>query len=982
MCPAGQFSDTIDSLICNACAPGKFAPAGGSTACTACAAGKHAYFSGLSTCPACPAGTGSVAGASTCVSCSQDSTCRNAAQKACVPCPAACTACVAGKYNDATSLKCVGCAAGTYSTAVQAISSETCSRCEPGFTTRPTDTGVTSCTSCAALNQTVPLNALVDASAVVDPLVCGWSCEQGYTLVNVSETGFRNASHIAIGYTPSQSVDLFHAQNDYCCNPTLTSLSPGLYLKGCNRTYDGDAAECPPIANGYYFFTGVKVDHCSDWACNDGFFSNGTVCVKQRVCEAGYTYRRDALGEIMRAAFGAFECVPCSACVDGSTLRLPCNGSVDTQCVMCASTSFSVRGGPCLSAPPLGSIGVVIRLTALPPFQGRPSVYWDGTPIKWSSINFATGFFMNSYTACRPTEPYLAYRGGDLPCYRLDTAPTACVQPKCNSQCLPWNGTAGWYLVPSTGLCAPCVYESSCAANQYSDMQVCGPTSTPQCAPCPATLPPNALSWINPGRILYGYPPCDVVCRSGYVRTDNFTCISCPNLPDNSKVTVGCDWVCSLGYVPVGNLCVPCTGEPASCGVGMYVGYVEGEQCAKCLPCTNAVVNSAFVSPGSNNGPNTCGIRCNQGTFVDPVYGLDVYNNPVVCAECSAPHCVPGESFLTGCTADEDAYCAPCSECPAGSRERTPCTVGADTTCTPCDPALLPLNAVWTAAGCEAWECADAYYLSTDGTLCIPCKQPRDCTKSDRFDYRSAGCGVCTPCDPALLKPWQCFNGDGQCGATYWCGFTTLPPPIASTAVVTTVQTTTTATPPPTTAAAVSPSYATLMTVTLAQNVTLADLLKSISCPDGPCTVKIVSVTQNRSTTYCSETGCGRRLLQDGDLMTVEIVVLSPQPQSPVINSTIVTPISITTTGSYLVTDENVLRNATLLRTFIKKERSKDEAPVPYVLIVSVCAACFIVVCLVAACIANAIPKSETPTHSTVTTGEQFDWKSVRLKDV
>ena len=984
-CSAGQFSTAINSATCDACGPGQFASATGSTACAACSPGKYARFYGLSVCFACPSGTGSEAGATECMSCIPgvnatsdntttavpinitttavpitNTTCRTAALKPCVSCPVACTACVPGKYNDGAAPKCASCAPGTYSAAVQAVSSMTCSLCEPGTSTRPTDTGMTSCTQCEALNQTVPLNAVADSSAG-DPLVCGWSCEPGYTLLNVSAAGFNDSAYVATGYTASQAVRLFYAQHNYCCNPTLTSIGPGLYLKGCNRTYDGDAAACPPVANGNYFFTGVKVDHCADWVCEEGYYSNGTVCIKQRACDPGFTYRRDAAGVIARMAFGAFECVPCSVCAAGATLLRACNGSVDTRCAMCPSTHFSVSGGPCIAAPPLGSIGVVVRLTALPPFQGRPSVYWDGTAIQWGSVNFATGFFMNAYTPCQPLDPYLTYKGGDAPCSRLDTATAACVLPKCKSQCKPWNGTAGWYLVPATGLCTPCAYDPTCGAAQYSNMDVCGPTSAPQCTACPAALPANALGWANPGRILTGYPPCDVVCRNGFIRTDNFTCIYCPNLPENSKVTVGCSWVCSLGYLQVGNLCVRCTNEPVACGVGTYLGYADGLQCAKCLPCTNAVPNSIFVSAGGSNGPNTCGLRCNPGTFIDPRYGLDVFGNPIVCAECSVPQCEG--AFLVGCTPDSDAYCAPCSDCPVGYDVRLPCTIGADTVCQPCDASLLPPNAVWTAAGCEKWECADSFYSSNDRTRCLPCQQPRNCTKSDRFDYIAAGCGVCTPCDPGLLRQWQCFNGDGQCGTTYKCGFVTTQTP-TTTRPTTARPTTTTTTPPPSTTPPPASSYATLMTVTIPRNVSLADLLKSVRC-NHQCTIQIAS-------TVCEGRACRR--LMDSGLMTVEIVVLSPQPLVPAIEGGTVRPVSVATTPSYFVNDAAILGSVAQLTSFIKIEKDRDDAPLPLLVIGVAAGVCLVLLVLVIIAIAGA---ERPPVDATVRA--QFNWDGIRI---
>jgi hypothetical protein len=485
-----------------------------------------------------------------------------------------------------------------------------------------------------------------------------------------------------------------------------------------------------------------------------------------------------------------------------------------------------------------------------------------------------------------------------------------------------------------------------------------------------------------------------VVCRNGYIRTDNFTCIYCPDLPANSKGTVGCNWVCSLGFVQVGGECVPCVGEPTECGVGLYLGYVEGEQCARCLPCTNAVPHSVFVSAGRKNGPDTCALQCAPGTLVDPAYGLDVFGNPVVCAECSTPQCVAGETYLTRCAADQDAHCAACSECPVGSSIRAACTPEADTVCAPCDPALLPFNAVWTAAGCVQWACADAYYLSADKTACVPCRQPRECAKSDRFEYTSAGCGVCTPCDPALLKPWQCFNGDGECGGTYWCGFVTPVPTTSTTAAAVTTTTTTTTPPPPVATTSAAPlSYATLMTVTLPPNVTLAELLKAVSCPNGPCTVQVVSVKRD-------DGGVRRRLLQSsGGTVTYEIVVLSAQPVTPVVNSTVVQPVSVVTTDSFRVGDPSILLNATQVAAFISNATQastkadfhifdsiaaqfKTSMDIAWVLFFVFLLAGIVVLVCACWCCCRCAAGRRRPAYNMAEMPKSFDWSGVRLKHV
>ena len=907
-CPAGfttAQSGATDSTLCTInCSPGT-----GGMGCPACAAGKFAYFQGATACQTCPAGTGSVSGATLCVGCSSDSTCKTAASLACASCSSGCTACIAGKYNDGSQPHCTACPAGTYSTTIQADNSNVCLACNPGFSTKPTDSWLTVCSSCVALNQPTPKNSY-NGTQLSDLLLCQWQCEPGYIPINVSASGFKNATLIAMKYTAAEALAIFHIQNDYCCNPTLTTV--GTYLSGCNRTSDGVSTPCPPIPNAYFVDTKTpSINHCSEWACNVGYYLNGT-CWKQPACQNGYTYQRDIYGNLVTLNFGIFTCVPCSQCIDGSQLLKPCNGSIDTQCTMCSGTTYSVGNSGCLSMPPLGYIGLMVRLTSVPVFQGRPSFYYDGTPLDWGVLNSGTGsagFYLNTYTPCQSIPQYLVYSGSDVPCRRLDTVPSMCQYPACNTQCRPWNGTAGWFKL-GTGQCTPCVYDSSCGPTQYSDMTVCGPVSSPQCTDCPSTLPANALTWLNPGRSMTGYPPCDVLCRDGFVKTSNYTCIYCPNLPNNSKITSGCNWVCSLGFIPVGHTCVPCTNVPTSCGVGTFLGYNASSQCARCLPCTNVVPNSIFTTAGHDNGPDTCAVVCNPGTFIDPTYGVDVFNNPIVCTQCSVPQCKSGSTYLVSCTLTSDAFCAPCSICPPGKYALYPCTIGADVLCADCDPTLLPDNSSWSV-GCDLWQCNSGFY-HVDGN-CAKCLQPSDCSNSDSYSYLLPGCGICTPCNASLLLPGQCFNGDGQCGTTYWCGFTstvrlittapiTTPKPIVTTqkAVI------------PTTTPKPNVTYAAVMTLTLSSNMSIPDLIKSISCPQNQqCIFKLISVKQ---TATCS--GCRRRLLQQSSGIVVQVAIISPTPlqSSPVVSSSVQ---SVAITASHPVSDPTLLSNPVQLGLYV-----------------------------------------------------------------
>ena len=845
------------------CGPGSY----GTSTCTLCAAGTFAYFRGSLACQTCPPYTGSLAGASVCVACNCGA--------ACPACNNTCTACLPGTYNDGSAPKCTGCPPGTFSTVTQAVSVSSCSACDAGESTRPTDTGLTACTACAVLNQTLPLNSQYIPSA--DPLLCTWACNMGYLSVNATGayTPYR-------GYTPAQSAGLFHIGADYCCSPTLAGV--GTYLSGCNRSFDGLTLPCPPIANGYYFFSNTpKINRCADWACDPDYYALGSACYPQPRCAANATYQRDANGGLISLANGSFVCQPCSRCMDGAEPMAPCNSTVDTLCRLCSPTGFSSGGGICVASVPYGFMGVRVRLTSLPAFQGRPAVNFDGTPIDW------TGLVVNTLTPCRPIPSYMVYTNNDPLCKRLDTQG---VCPACSAMCRPWNGSVGWFM--RSDECVMCVYDPTCAADQYSDMTACMGANPPACKPCPTALLPNSVRWVNPGAVTD--PPCDFVCRDGYTKS-NGSCLYCPNLPENARATVGCDWVCSLGFYQSGaTACVPCSGTPAQCGIGSYLGYAPGAQCAKCLPCTNAMPNSVYTSSGRFNGPNSCGVQCVPGTFVDPMYGLDVFANPVACVPCSAVACTTGQSFLIPCGLYQDAVCQNCSECAPGSRPSKQCTVGADVACVACDPP--PDNASWTN-GCDQWACDPGFY--PNGTACAACMRPSDCARSDRYGYVLPGCGVCRACNASLLLPGQCFNGDGQCGATYWC-----------TTTRTTTSVTTTAAPtaaPTTTSRAITTVYASLVLLSLPS---LDNVSKYIVCQN--CTLRILSVTRNNVTTYW------RRLLDDATIM-VEVAVLSP------VKAAIVSPTALILTDSYPV-NATVLGDATALSAYLRSTLRPAPRPV------------------------------------------------------
>lgn len=890
-----QYSPGGTVTACSACAPGSMISG---TECTTCAAGKFSSASASTACYACPSGTASLAGSSACVRCDAGGTAKLANGLTSAPaCNTTCTACVPGRYNDGTAKKCSSCAAGKFSAEVKAVSASTCAPCPSGQTTLPTATGASVCMECASANILSPRSAKYESAA--DPLECAWTCNTGYTRFNFSEATYIASAFTALGYSASQSLAVFHNRNDFCCEPS--TVLTGMYMCGtyppactpaCSRTTDGDSALCAPVANAHFIAGGKnRFNRCDDWECDDFFFLNTTnnVCTGQPACAAGYTYQRDSTtGAYVVLPSGSYVCVPCSQCIDGSETAVQCTRFNDTACRICAPTAFSYRGGACTPTIPPGFGPVRVRLTSTPVFQGRPSTFYDGTPVVWSGIEYAQGFFLNTYTPCQPPiSTALMFIGGDETCNRLDHSPASlCALPLCKAQCRPWNGTDGYYRL-NTGDCARCVYDTTCTSAQYSDMTTCGPTTAPRCLPCPTIPLPNALGWLNPGRTPFAGPyPCDIVCRDGFTKGTNYSCIPCPLVPSNSKITGGCNWTCSLGFTQDRDACIPCAGVPAGCATGYYLGYAAAtSQCARCLPCTNLVASAAYVSAGRPNGPNTCGMRCVDGTFVSPGYGFDTFDNPVACDGCSAPTCAAGVAYLRPCAYLADAECVSCSTCPTGARTLTPCTPASNTACIQCDAALLPSHASWTEPECARWACDSGYTLNPNTSTCLRCKAPSDCIYSDSYedDSDGAGCGRCVSCDLFLLLPGQCFNGDGQCGVSYWCDdpgviVAQTPPPMPpmqqqSAAVASSVGGESLMAAVEEGEAAVVPSmaavppppnpilaYASVATLTLTTPPTadlIAEIESSLSA-DCACNASVAAVTHDNTTSFCTAAAqCG-----------------------------------------------------------------------------------------------------------------------------
>jgi hypothetical protein len=878
LCETGTYASGTMATACVQCEAGRFSGADGASQCAQCAAGKFSFFSGSSVCSSCPAWTGSVAGTALCVTCSNSSSavCMYADGSACPSCSGACRLCRAGYFNDGESSLCTGCGAGTYLATQGATSSAACTACLSGTYTRPRNTGLSACLQCSqSAAMSLPLNAVYQIPG--DPMLCNWKCDSGFQNMAASppresaEWDAMSGVYLGQGYSEALVVQMIRYRSDYCCDSS--SVNEGQYRFGCTKDSTGTVEWCALVANAKH----VKVetpanplDRCLDWVCDAGYFKFNGRCNPQPVCGAGLTYARESVsGELIVQPSGAWSCVSCPVCADGTETAAPCNGTHSAVCRLCGGgRMFSVGGGPCVKEAPLGFRGVRTMLSISPPWGARPTLAYDNRAFVWVP---STVFY--SYVACVAAGVGRRFTGGDAVC---NPESGACGQ--CATQCSPWQQQSswfrgvGWYGAVS---CSSCQFDPAlCLGDQFLNMSACGPVNPAKCVACPSTMPvANQVGWVNPRDVAFtGQYPCRVVCAAGYSEV-NGQCVMCGDLPANVILVNGCEWRCKPGYLQNGNRCDQCPASP-ECAVGLYPDYLGSSNvCLSCQACQKPP-NAVFVTAGTFGVSASCAYACQGGFF----------RLGDQCVACNQQRvCVSGSEFLVPCTEVADSRCLACRRCAVGERELQACGAVGDAVCGPCDAGLKPGNASWTAPGCDSWACVAGFWK--DGAACRQCSGQSDCGVGTRLQIMASMCPGSTGKCVACPKPFsgECFNGDSDCGTTRVCGIST--PMLVSTPRVTTVAATTSRTSavlslstilrsstplpgtnPVTTPSAPPEAFASLASLAIRPNVTVgatlfAALAKDISvlvCAEvkGFCNVSVLAVTVNNVTTYCDRGVC------------------------------------------------------------------------------------------------------------------------------
>lgn len=638
--------------------------------------------------------------------------------------------------------------------------------------------------------------------------------------------------------------NLFHTLYDWCCDATLVNVGQYVPLGTCSRSTPGTPVNCPAIANGTYVANGTKLDRCMDWQCNDGYYASKDdiarcpfydttpcdmtkVCKPQITCPRNYTWARDttqlAMPLLTNASTNGYYCMPCSVCMNGSQVWAPCNAVNNVQCSLCNSGSYSIYTQPCtqVARAPLGYFVVCTTYTstplpttlttttavALPPTRlanNEPITTWaQGASIALCSL----------YKCPALASPSLTYAGGDAPFTYSPTATGNTLDPstvKCATKCKQWTSALnqGWYNdgTAAANPCKPCMWRLCTPTNvvQYFDMNQCKDLSQGQCTNCASTatvpskytLPPNAAGWLQfsnqQAALAPTNPfPCDIQCVPGYVKTSNFTCAVCPNVPANAIVTgINCQWICTSGYQLIGGACLACPFVDCSSSVGTYKGSSTsgGPTCPQCQSCTGieSIPNAIYTTSGNDNTPDSCQWKCRPMYYGQNFVLKYMNNNPTTCSPCSTNQaCEDGSYYTQPCTDTTDSTCLPCTTCGPGFQVDTLCSGTTDTTCAPCTNALPP-NTQYTS-GC-AIGCKPNYYdlatvsTTVTTTTCVACADPKTCAADETINpiarcpntNTGARTGQCVKCAcPAFPTPtpttrW-CWTGSVSGGCDWAC---------------------------------------------------------------------------------------------------------------------------------------------------------------------------------------------------------------------
>ncbi|XP_028162856.1 zonadhesin-like isoform X1 [Ostrinia furnacalis] len=300
--------------------------------------------------------------------------------------------------------------------------------------------------------------------------------------------------------------------------------------------------------------------------------------------------------------------------------------------------------------------------------------------------------------------------------------------------------TADVFLVVSTTVCKPNEEYNDCI-NRGCNAQNCSQLGLP--LPCVDVDPKDCIP---------GY-----ICKSGYTRADNGTCIptdQCPSCGGDPNAVSGC-----------GTFCTKCSNYkkgpiacPAICrlnGCDCRKGYIYDQNIKKCvLPkqCTPTCKDNEVYSDCINGG---CSPRnCSQ------------LGKPQPCVKLSPDACIKGCVCKSGYLKADNGTCIPSKQCPSCGGDPN-AESGCGTFCKRCsnyknETLKCPIGCILN--GCQ---CKEGFIYDQNIKKCV---RPKQCTPTCKANEEYSDCvnGGCTrrncsqlgkPVRCVKLKPGACIKG-------------------------------------------------------------------------------------------------------------------------------------------------------------------------------------------------------------------------------
>jgi len=315
-CPAGTYSDSVDSLSCTPCAsewwsrPGEYECHN----CTDCYPGHQISTDCTSSndrqCMECPAGTYEAnENSASCSSCSSGTTWSPPGATNCTDC----VQCQPGHYQNVSCTAdvagvCAECPAGTYTSTT---SQADLSSCQPCSSTSWSVAGAIACTSC----ETCPAGTYNSVECTVTTARQCTNCPAGTYTSSTDQSSCTDCGDGTYSFEGATSCE------------TCTTCLAGHYI----------TANCTSGSNS----TNGTDTQCGE--CDAGYYAGGTNEVSCTACNESVTW----------SLAGASECDACTECQPGHYVSRNCTTPMDAECSECLSGTYAagVDELECLTCP-------------------------------------------------------------------------------------------------------------------------------------------------------------------------------------------------------------------------------------------------------------------------------------------------------------------------------------------------------------------------------------------------------------------------------------------------------------------------------------------------------------------------------------------------------------------------------------------------------------------------------------------------------